>query len=60
MNNVLQLNNQQRYIDLLPEVGLLPTITSSPLSFVNHLGQLITDPDRKVITTTTSDEVSML
>ena len=57
MNNVLQLNSQQRYIDLLPEVGLLPTITSSPLSFVNHLGQLITDPDRKVITTTTSDEV---
>lgn len=57
MNNVLQLNNQQRYIDDLPEVGLLPIITSSPLSFVNHLGQLITDPDRKVITTTTSDEV---
>ncbi len=57
MSNIIQLNNQQRHIDMLPELGELPVITSSPLRFVNHAGDLVTDPDRKVITTTTSDEV---
>jgi len=57
MSNIIQLNNQQRHIDMLPDVGELPVITSSPLRFVNHAGDLVTDPNRKVITTTTSDEV---
>ena len=57
MTNIIQLNNQQRHIDMLPDVGELPVITSSPLRFVNHAGDLVTDPNRKVITTTTSDEV---
>ena len=51
MNNVLQLNPQQRYLDLLEPVAGLPTISSSPVKFVNSFGQLITDPDRRVITT---------
>ena len=57
MTNIIQLNKQQRNLDMLPEIGELPVITSSPLRFVNHAGDLVTDPDRKVITTTTSDEV---
>ena len=57
MNNVLQLNPQQRYLDLLEPIAGLPTISSSPVKFVNSFGQLITDPDRRVITTDTADEV---
>ena len=57
MNNVLQLNSQQKYLDLLEPITGLPTISSSPVKFVNSFGQLITDPDRRVITTDDSDEV---
>ena len=57
MSNIIQLNSQQRHIDMLPDVGQLPVITSCPVQFVGNSGNIITDPNRRIIKTTTSDAV---